>query len=138
MKANNVYFNIPEIMHDGRSAQQNPNAILNDQVMQREKIMSNAEYRDYLQKNADVIIKKNQVNSNAKVNTQNFVPHSAPNTNELGPYLFKSSDDNTTPFGYNNSDLKSMYLSREEHQSKLYTPIASINPQIEEKYLQKK
>ena len=43
-------------MHDGRSAQQNPNAILNDQVMQREKIMSNAEYRDYLQKNADVII----------------------------------------------------------------------------------
>ena len=108
MKANNVYFNIPEIMHDGRSTQQNPNAILNDQVMQRENIMSNAEYRHYLQKNADVIIKQNQVNSNAKVNTQNFVPRSAPNTNELGPYLFKSSDDNTRPFGYNSSDLKSI------------------------------
>ena len=106
--------------------------------MQRERIMSNAGYRDYLQKNADVIIKQNQMNSNSKVNTQNFIPHSSPNTNELGPYLFKSSEDTATPFGYSTSDLKSMYLSREEQQSKLYTPLASINPQIEEKYLQKK
>lgn len=137
MKANNVYFNIPEIMHDGRSAQQNPNSILNEQIMHRESIMSNSEYRNYLQKNADVIIKQNQTYSNANVNTQNYIPHSAPNTNELGPYLFKSSDDNTTPFGYNNSDLKSMYLSRQQHQSNLYTPLANINPQIEAKYLQK-
>lgn len=139
MKANNVYFNIPGLMNDGRSfTDYNPNAMLNNQTMQREKIMSNSEYRKYLQKNADLIIKQNQEFSNSKVNTQNFVPHSSPNTNELGPYLFKSSEDNTTPFGYSNSDLKSMYLSRNDHQSKLYTPLATINPEIEQKYLQKK
>jgi len=136
MKANNVYFDIPEIMHDGRFTDYNPNAMLNNQIMKREQIMSNNEYRNYLQKNADVIIRQNQQFSNTKVNTQNFVPYSPPNTNELGPYLFQSSNNETTPFGYNNSDLKSLYLSRNEHQSKLYTPLATINPRIKEKYLQ--
>lgn len=137
MNANNVYFNIPEIMHDGRFTDHNPNALLNNQMMQRENIMSNAEYRKYLQTNADLIIKQNQFQANAKVNSENFVPHTPANTNELGPYLFESSDDNSTPFGYKSSDLKTMYLSKSELQSKLYTPLANINPDIKDKYLNK-
>ena len=72
MNANNVYFNIPEIMHDGRFTDHNPNALLNNQMMQRENIMSNAEYRKYLQTNADLIIKQNQFQANAKVNSENL------------------------------------------------------------------
>ena len=38
-------------------------------------------------------------------------------------YLFSSCSDNTAPFGYQESDLKNLYLSKQELNSKLMAPI---------------
>ena len=38
-------------------------------------------------------------------------------------YLFKDCNDNSVPFGYQSSDLKNMYLSRESLESNLSGPI---------------
>ena len=38
-------------------------------------------------------------------------------------YVFKSCSDKTVPFGYENSDLKNMYLSSQDLASRLAAPI---------------
>lgn len=38
-------------------------------------------------------------------------------------YLFQGSADATMPYGYQNSDLKNLYISRQALQSKLVAPI---------------
>ena len=38
-------------------------------------------------------------------------------------YLFESCADNSRPYGYETSDLKNMYLGRQDLESKLHAPI---------------
>ena len=38
------------------------------------------------------------------------------------PYLYKSLDDETKPFGYTSTDLKTNYLTREQLQSRKIAP----------------
>jgi hypothetical protein len=38
------------------------------------------------------------------------------------PFVFESPLDNSQPFGYETSDLKNMYLSRNELQSRMSAP----------------
>ena len=38
-------------------------------------------------------------------------------------YLFKDCNDNSVPFGYQTSDLKNMYLTRESLQGTLSGPV---------------
>jgi hypothetical protein len=38
------------------------------------------------------------------------------------PFVFPSTLDNSQPFGYETSDLKNMYLSRNELQSRMSAP----------------
>ena len=38
-------------------------------------------------------------------------------------YLFQGCSDNSTPYGYENSDLKNIYLSKQQLNSKLQAPI---------------
>ena len=135
MNANNVYFNMPAMMQDGRQTNYNPNATFNELNMNSANIVSNNEYRKYLQNNADLIIKQNQEFSNNKVSNHSHKNEQTPNTNEMGPYMYASVNDQTKPFGYVDSDLKNIYLSRNELQSKLYTPVVNIHPHIQEKYL---
>ena len=41
------------------------------------------------------------------------------------PFLYKSCVQSTQPFGYENSDLKSLYLSEYQLQCRMYTPVIS-------------
>lgn len=133
--ANNVYFDIPELMNDGRMTNYKPNAFLNNQVLKQEHAMCDAEYRTYLQKNADSVILKNQLHVNQNVATQKLSNTQIENTNELGPHIYASVNDTTKPFGYKESDLKEMYLTRTQLQSRLYTPIADIGSKVKNTYL---
>jgi hypothetical protein len=46
------------------------------------------------------------------------------------PYQFKSTFDDSTPgFGYENSDLKRLYLSREQLQARMIAPSIQIPEQ---------
>ena len=45
--------------------------------------------------------------------------------NQTNKYLFKSISDNHVPYGYQNSDLKQLYLSKTSLQNKYVAPIVT-------------
>ena len=126
--SNNIHFNFPPIMNDGRNyASWQPDAVINERIQMQEGIQTNWGYRQYLQKNGLQIMKYNNEEScyelglNPHVNTNN-----TPSSNV--PFTFKSTFDTSTPgFGYCNSDLKNPYLSRQQLNARLISP--SINVQ---------
>jgi len=125
--SNNIHFNFPPIMSDGRNyASWQPEAVVNNRIQQQENLHSNWSYRQYLQKNALQIMKYNSMESCYELGLD---PHTEINTTPSSnvPFSFKNAFDTNTPgFGYSNSDLKNPYLSREQLNSRLISP--AINP----------
>ncbi len=124
--SNNIYHDFPPIMHDGRNySSWQPGASLNEHIKKQAGIKSNWEYRQYLCKNADAIIRYNQEASCDNC-CGNMAPYGdgKPVSNNT-PYLFKSTLDKTTGYGYEDSDLKNLYLSDVSLQSRMVTPVIS-------------
>ena len=119
---NNMYYNFPPIMHDGRNyASWQPGTEINNNLREKQGIISNSQYRKYLIANADKIIRGNQVESfnETGLNMSNYNKDN--NTN--GPFIFNSAVDNRKPSGYETSDLKNIYLSKYQLQSRMVTPV---------------
>ena len=117
----------PPIMNDGRNfANWQPEAVINNKIQQKEGIQSNWDYRNFLQNNASQIMKHNYleaVHSSGNI-PPNYVHKNLSNT----PFVFSSIHDETKPnYGYNNSDLKSNYLSREQLNARLVAPSIPTN-----------
>jgi hypothetical protein len=125
--SNNIHFNFPPIMNDGRLfSSWQPDALVNENIQKQENIHSNWQYRQYMTNNALQIMKYNNKEAcyDLGLNTH-FHSNSDPATavTNATPYLFKSTFDTSQPgFGYNNSDLKNPYLSREQLQSRKISP----------------
>ena len=125
---NNYYDDIPGLMSDGRIfSSWQPESVINSKIQKQEGIQSNWDYRKYLQNNAQNIMKFNYMNSvndsgnNPKTYTNN---QSSSNT----PFVFQSTYDTRTPnYGYNNSDLKNNYLTREQLNARMIAPSISTN-----------
>ena len=121
--SNNIHFNYPPIMSDGRNyASWQPEAVINERIQQQNQITTNWKYRQFLTKNASDII---NFNSQEACYTLGLSPHvtsdATPSSNV--PFLYKNTFDTSTPgFGYNNSDLKNPYLSRTELQARMISP----------------
>ena len=126
--SNNIHHNFPPIMSDGRIySSYQPQAQVNDNLRERENIQSNWEYRRYLTDNADSVAKFNSLEAANSLGLPTTPLNSSGGTNNT-PFLFQSTNDLNRPvFGYNNSNLKSPYLSREQLQSKLISPVVKIN-----------
>ena len=125
---NNYYKDMPPLMSDGRNySSWQPEAVINTKIQNQEGIKSNWEYRKYLQNNAQNIMKFNYMDSvNASGNNpKTYVNnHPSPNT----PFMFQSTYDTRTPnYGYNNSDLKNNYLTREQLNARMIAPSISTN-----------
>ena len=124
--SNNIDFNYPPIMADGRNyATWQPEAVVNERIQQKEGITSNWNYRQYLQRNGLQII---NYNTQEACYTLGMDPHydtyATPSTNV--PYTFKGTFDTSRPgFGYCNTDLKNPYLSREQLNARLVAPSIS-------------
>ena len=117
-------------MSDGRNySSWQPNAIMNNQIVIDNNINSNADYRAFLTKNADKIIKQNQQTACSGCCNCLDIPQTNKTSNS--PYLYRSCTDSTQPYGYEKSDLKEMYLSREQLNNKRQIPNIS-----EEEYIQ--
>ena len=126
--SNNIHFNSPPIMADGRNfAQWQPDAVVNNRIQQKEGIQNNWSYRQYLQQNGLQIMNYNTTEACYELGLDPHVQTGKTPSDNV-PYTFKSSFDTSRPgFGYCNSDLKNPYLSREQLNSRLISP--SINPQ---------
>ena len=122
--SNNIHFNFPPLMNDGRNySNYEAGASLDNNLKKKANIKTNSDYRKFLQKNADSIIRNNQLN--ACNECSNYYNTNNNNNNNLGitkPYIFDSIISNDQPYGYENSDLKNIYLSRQVLQAQMHSP----------------
>ena len=115
--------NHPPLMSDGRNFTQFVSgATLSERIKHSQGIKTNADYRKYLTQNADIIIETNQ--RNACNECCNCPPiYSSTTANLNSPHVFSSCTDSSRPSGYQDSDLKSAYLSSHQLNSRLSTPV---------------
>ena len=132
--SNNIHFDFPPIMADGRNyATWQPGAVVNQQIKEQANIKTNWQFRKYLTENADEIIKYNQLEAcdqccscPARYGNQKPISNS--------PYLYHSCTENTQPYGYENSDLKNLYLDEYQLQCRLETPVITQWQMLQQKY----
>jgi len=118
---NNVYKSFPGIMSDGRLfTDYNPNAVLNKQILQINNIKSNEDYRKYLTNNAQNIMNQNLETSTFENNCNIVFKKELESGN--APHLYHTTLDKKNPVGYEETNLKNMYLSRQELNIKKLSP----------------
>jgi hypothetical protein len=107
---NNTTDLFPGILSDGRLfTSYTPDAMQNDNIKRANSIKTNSQYREYLTKNAISIMQ-----TNFKSMTLENVSPEFDNTIQYGtPVLFKGVHDESTPYGYECTFPKNIYLSRE-------------------------
>jgi len=123
--SNNKYDGFPPIMMDGRTitASWQPEAILNEHLLKEIGVQTNWQYRQYLTKNAKDIMKYNCVQSSTDAGYLKRYTDLTPGSASYStPYIAPSFIDTNQPKGYQSSDLKELYLSREQLQSRMVAP----------------
>jgi len=118
---NNIHPGFPALMSSGNfNTNWNSACKTNNVLKKHAGIKDNYQYRQYLTKNADWLILKNQTDAceGCCGCIQNF--GSRPPSQK---FLFKSCSDSRIPFGYETSDLKNLYLSKTQLQERLSAPI---------------
>lgn len=122
-QTHNLYKDYPPMMNDGRVlvASWQPESITNNNLVQIIGATSNWKYREFLTHAANEIRQQNYAET---MNDIGYVERyaSAPSFQYTTPYTYKSYLDNTTPPGYEGSDLKEMYFSREELNARKMSP----------------
>ena len=126
--SNNIHFNFPPIMQDGRTySSYQPEAVVNQRIQEVNHINSNWKYRQFLTQNADQIM---QFNTTEACYTLGLNPHVTTNATPSSnvPFLYKSTFDTSSPgFGYPTSDLKNPYLSRQQLEARMISPSITLN-----------
>lgn len=130
---NNKYPEFPPLMSDGRAVfgSWQPESILNADLLESNNIKSNWQYRRYLTKNSKEIMEYNfreSCNDAGYFKRPIDLPSMQSNsvtgfTNS--PYLYKSVLDNTNVLGHDNSDLKNLYLTREQLNARKISPVVT-------------
>lgn len=124
--SNNIHFDFPPLMSDSRIYTKYDRMITVDKkIMKNNEIRTNNDYRKYLVENAVDIMNNNHVSKCNNVGSHNFENNFDRRFKHYNKYLFKSVADTTQPYGYESSDLKNAYLSRERLQSKMVAPLMS-------------
>jgi len=120
--SNNIHAGFPALMSDGILFTDWNSACKNNNILKkRVGITNNYNYRQFLTKYADRIIKRNQIAACEQCCgcLENF---GQPPVSQ-GKYIFKSCTDTTKPFGYETSNLKNLYLTDKALQSRLCGPL---------------
>jgi hypothetical protein len=122
--SNNIHFNFPPIMSDGRNfANWQPGGTLSEKIRKNAGITTNWQYRKYLTENADSIIKYNQLASSEDCSGSNSIYSNGEEKLSNSPFVYKSALDNSRPYGYENSDLKNNYLTKFQLDARMVTPV---------------
>ena len=121
--SNNIHPQAPPLMADGRNyASWQPGDAINESIRKEEGIKTNWQYRQYMTKNADAIIKGNQLDACNQCCTCPAT-YGRPAMMNGTPFLYSSCTESAKPFGYENSDLKSAYLSSYQLECRLTAPV---------------
>lgn len=99
----------------------------NNKIIIDTGIKSNWSYRQYMQKNANQIMKYNTMQT---INDSGNNPYSVLNTASTtpNPHLYKSTHDNSNPaYGFRNSDLKQAYTTKQQMKAKMISPSIPTN-----------
>jgi hypothetical protein len=113
-------------MADGRNyATWQPGAVVNEIIREKNNITSNSQYRQYLTHNATEVMQANLVGAADACGFNLDLISNSNNGSVTTPFLFSSPWDQSQPFGYESSDLKNLYLSRYELQSRMMAPSLS-------------
>jgi hypothetical protein len=122
--SNNKYDGFPPLMSDGRTitASWQPEGVLNKHLLKELGIQSNWEYRQYLTKNAKDIMKYNCIQASTDSGYLKRYGELDQTATYSTPYMYKGINDKTQPNGYDSSDLKDLYISREQLQSRMVAP----------------
>jgi hypothetical protein len=127
-KTNNRYDGFPPLMSDGRSifAGARSETLLQNTILKNmnssldeKSSINNAQYREYMVKNARKIMEADFRNASNDVGyyerfADNIRAQNDTQSVSGAPYLYADTADNTRPLGYSDSDLKAVYLTREE------------------------
>ena len=124
--SNNIHFNFPPLMDDSRQfTDWRQGSVINETIKKKNNITNNWEYHDYLIRNSNNIVHQNM--KSALKNCCNYdTPYNNKSMNNT-PFLFTPSNIQSVPYGYSNSDLKNIYLSREKLNTRSSTPFITVN-----------
>ncbi len=116
---NNLTIPFPGILSDGRLfTDYTTDAKLNESLKRNNGIKSNSDYRRFLVQNTNTIMNYNFNNMMMENRTPNPTV-----TTHGSPHLYQTIDDVTTPYGYETSHPKMMYLSRQQLDDKKRRPM---------------
>ena len=105
-----------------------PSSKNNNDILVNTNINSNWNYRQYVQKNANQIMKNNTMQS---ISDTGINPYSILNTETLdtSPFIYKSIHDTSSPIYKSpvNSDLKRDYLIKEQMKARMVAPSIPTN-----------
>lgn len=104
-----------------------PDASTNRKILVDTGINSNWNYRKYIQKNANDIMKYNTMQA---INTSGNNPYTVLNTNTVNnaPHLYSSiHDTNNPPYGYRVSDLRTDFLTKQQIKARMISPSIPTN-----------
>ena len=126
---NNTYYTMePQQKFQGANySSWQPEALINNKILVDTGINCNWKYRQYIQKNANQIMKYNTMESiYASGNNPYTILNNTP-TNK-SPYLYSSIYDTNNPtYGFRNSDLKQDYMSKQQIQARMIAPSIPTN-----------
>ena len=129
--SNNKYPEFPPLMSDGRaiSGSWQPESTENANLIESNNIKSNWEYRRYLTKNSKDIL---EYNFRESCNDVGYfkrpidlpsIQSNVVNGMNSSPFLYDSIIDKSKPTGYEDSDLKQIYLTREQLDARKIAPV---------------
>ena len=99
-----------------------PEALTNNKILADTGIQTNWKYRQYMQKNANQIMKYNTMES---IYTSGNNPYTVVNNEPTNksPFLYTSIHQTNNPaYGFRNSDLKQSYTSKQQVKAKMIAP----------------
>jgi hypothetical protein len=115
--SHNVYEGFPPLMRDGRAfGSYDRSAVTNQAIIRENGIQTNWEYRRYLQTHGTEIqrmVLKEAENDSGHLDRLSSIHNPARMMGNV-PFKYGSLLDDSQPFGYEYSDLKQGYLTREQ------------------------
>jgi hypothetical protein len=125
---NNYYTIEPTSSFQGVNySQYQPESVINRKIQEDTNISSNWKYRQYIQKNANQIMKYNSMQS---IYASGNNPYAINNNETVQnvPHIYASIHDTTDPqYSYPNTDLKQDYIKSQRMKSRLVSPSIPIS-----------